>query len=197
MALRTEFLRKLKRVMEYRTDSIKRMVIPGVAKKWDRKKRDKLRRELLDSASQVLVREIARKEFKKLVHNRRPRSISGRGIQNRFDHVFSWARRNLHGPIVYSFWKGSRCLYVGKGRSYKRLRGYRGSIYLMVADSLKAWRVKSRNKLASAECLAVHLFNPSRNENHPAKVKWGKRCPVCRRHRGLKNGLDSLLRLKG
>lgn len=104
--------------------------------------------------------------------------------------------KNLHGPIIYSFWKGSRCLYVGKGKSYRRLSAYKGHHYLTVADSLKVWRVKSKNKVPSAECLAVHLFRPRFNENKPAKVKWGKKCPVCRSHDELKEDLDSLLRLK-
>lgn len=199
MALATKFVRQLNKVMKRRTDAIRRIVVPsrGAPAKMNKEIRDRYRVSLLDLASQILVRGKARKEFERLVHPRRLRSISGRGIQNRFDGLYSWAQENLRGPIVYSFWKRSSCLYVGKGKSYRRLRGYQGAHRLMVADSLKVWQVKSRSKLPSAECLAVHLFKPSENKNKPAKVKWGKKCPVCRRHDELKGELDSLLRLKG
>jgi hypothetical protein len=198
MALATEFLRLLDRAMKRRTDAMRRLVIPtkGAPKKMNKRVRDSLRADLLDSASQLLVREKARKEFQRLATPRQLRFIAGHGIRKRFDNLYSWARENLHGPVIYSFWKGSRCLYVGKGKSYRRLSAYKGHHYLTVADSLKVWQVRSKNKVPSAECLAVHLFRPRFNENKPAKVKWGKKCPVCRSHDELKEDLDSLLRLK-
>lgn len=124
------------------------------------------------------------------------RYIAGYGIKNRFDHLHSWAQQRFDEPIIYSFWKGKRCLYVGKGKSYRRLNAYKHSHYLMAANCIEVWPVMSENKLPSSECLAVHLFKPSDNENKPAKVKWGKRCPICRRHDNVKEELDSLLRLK-
>jgi hypothetical protein len=198
VALRTEFLSRLRRLMERRTDAIRRIVIPskGTPQKMDRKIRDRLRVDLLDSASQILVRERAKKEFQRLTGQRRLHFISGRGVENRFSDLYFWARSNLRGPIIYSFWKGRKCLYVGKGKSHRRLRGYRNSHYLIAADSVRVWQVRSRNKLPGAECLAVHLFNPTKNTNKPARVKWGRKCPICRRHDELKSDLDSLLRLK-
>jgi ribosomal protein L33 len=198
MALTKEFDRLLEQVMERRTDAMRRIVIPtrGAPKKMNKRVRDGLRARLLDSASEILVREKAWKEFQELATHRQLRHIAGYGIRGRFDNLYSWARKSLRGHVIYSFWKGKSCLYVGKGKSYKRLIAYKNSHYLMVADSLEAWQVRSPSKLASAECLAVHFFRPRLNENKPAKVKWGKKCPVCRRHDELKEDLDSLLRLK-
>jgi hypothetical protein len=198
MALATEFSRLLDQMMDRRVDAIKRLVIPtkGAPKKMNKRVRDGIRAKVLDSASQLLVRAKAKKEFQELVKPRQLRFIAGYGIRGRFDNLYSWARKNLNGPVIYSFWKGKRCLYVGKGKSYRRLRVYRNSHYLSLADNLKVWQVRSRNKVASAECLAVHLFEPHFNENKPAKVKWGKKCPVCRCHDQLKEDFDSLLRLK-
>jgi ribosomal protein L33 len=71
-----------------------------------------------------------------------------------------------------------------------------GAYELTGTPSMRVWQVRSRTKLPSAECLAVHLFNPTKNTNKPAKVKWGRKCPICRRHDELKGDLDSLLRLK-
>src|SRR6266478_3694478 len=50
-----------------------------------------------------------------------------------------------------------------------------------------------KSRLPSAECLAIHLFMPCDNENKAAKKKWGKRCPVCKRHDAFKDQLASVL----
>jgi hypothetical protein len=111
--------------------------------------------------------------------------------------MFQWARRKLRGPIVYSFWKGKSCLYVGKGKSYRRLRSYKKTIFLRPGHSLEVWQVKTKRALPSAECLAIHLFSPRYNENKPARVKWGGKCPICRMHDFVQEEISSLLRLKG
>jgi hypothetical protein len=102
----------------------------------------------------------------------------------------------LTGGIAYSFWAGDRCLYVGKGKNWKRLRAYKKSIYLKYADRLKALVVKTKGGLPSAESLEIHLHEPRYNVVKAAKVKWGQKCPISERHDELKDELDSLLRLK-
>ena len=97
---------------------------------------------------------------------------------------------------MYVFWNGKKCMYVGKAKSYRRLHSYKRSYFLNAANRLRVWQIKSPGRLASAECLALHLFSPQYNENKAAKVKWGKKCPVCKRHDALRDDLDSLLRLK-
>jgi len=54
---------------------------------------------------------------------------------------------------VYSFWYCKKCMYVGKGKDWKRLQAYKKSIYLKYADRLKALLVKTKSRLPSAECL--------------------------------------------
>ena len=158
--------------------------------------RDKLRRGLLLVATDILVRKHARRKFSSATIDRHLRFIGGFGIQDRFDKIFRWAEKNLDGPIVYSFWRGKKCLYVGKGKSYRRLRHYQKNIYLKEADSLKVWRVVSKSQLPRAECLGIHLFHPRDNKRKAAKVKWGKSCPVCKRHDEIASEIDTLLGLK-
>src|SRR5437016_14063811 len=64
-----------------------------------------------------------------------------------------------------------------------------------VRDRLKAVGAKSR--LPRAECLAIHLFNPRDNkQKKAAKVKWGKGCPICKRHDEVASEISALLRLR-
>jgi hypothetical protein len=198
VAYTTQFRRLLEKTMKRRIDSVLRLIIPqpGPPQKFNEKVKTRLQEEILSAASQILVRKRARHELKKLVDRRRLRFIKGHGIDDRHDKLVEWAAKNLKRPIVYSFWGGKKCLYVGKGKNWKRLQAYKKSIYLKCADRLKALLVKTKSRLPSAECLVIHLHEPRYNAVKAAKVKWGKKCPICERHDELKDELDSLLRLR-
>jgi hypothetical protein len=168
----------------------------GAPKKYSKTIRDRLKKKILLAASAVLVNEHAENELAKAVVRRRLRFINGFGLTNRFDKLYRWARRRLDGPIVYAFWRGKKCLYVGKGKSYRRLKHYDKSVYLWHANALEVWQIKSKNRLPRAECLAIHLFKPRDNkQKKAAKVKWGKACPICKRHDEIASATSSLLRL--
>ena len=70
---------------------------------------------------------------------------------------------------MYSFWKGRQCLYVGKGKSWTRLKGYEKSVYLRDATTVRVRGVTSPSHLAKAECLMRHLLDPRDNRIRPAK----------------------------
>jgi hypothetical protein len=165
--------------------------------KYTKRIRDKMKKKLLLAASAVLIHEYANKEFVKAVEAKHLRFIKGFGIQDRFDRIYRWARRVSNGPIVYAFWRGKKCLYVGKGKSYRRLKHYEKSIYLIHADCVEVWEVGSKARLPRAECLAIHLFSPRDNkQKKAAKVKWGKNCPICKRHDEAASEIAALLKLK-
>lgn len=199
MALKTKFVQVLDDAVERRTEQLRRLVISpnqGAPKKYTRTVRDRLKKKILLAASAVLVNEYATKELAKTVVRRRLRFIKGHGLTDRFDRLYRWAERKLDGPIVYAFWRGRKCLYVGKGKSRRRLRHYDKSVYLWHANALEVWQIKSKNRLPRAECLAIHLFKPRDNkQKKAAKVKWGKACPICKLHDDIAIATNSLLRL--
>jgi len=199
LALKTAFLQVLDEALDRRTDQIRRLVVSpnqGAPKKYTKTVRDRLKKKILHAASAVLVNEHAEKELAKTVVRRRLRFIKGFGTADRFDRLYSWARKKLDGPIVYAFWRGKKCLYVGKGKSHRRLKHYEKSIYLWHANALEVWQIKTKSRLPRAECLAIHLFKPRDNkQKKAAKVKWGKACPICKRHDEIASSASSLLRL--
>jgi hypothetical protein len=200
MALTRKFRDLLDELLDRRTAVVRGIVVgreQGKPKQFTKRIRDRLRRELLETASQLLVRQRAKREFRELFTRRRLRQLKGFGYDDRFDHMFDWAERELRGPIVYSFWRGRKCLYVGKGKTYRRLGSYKKSIYLRPGSSLEVWQVRTKRALPSAECLAVHLFAPRDNEKKAARVKWGSKCPICRMHDLIRAEISSLLRLRG
>ncbi len=111
-------------------------------------------------------------------------------------NLLEWAESNLNGPIVYSFWKGKKCLYVGKGDSWERLRNYVKSAYMLKGSCIEVFLVNGKSHLGKAECLAIHFFNPRDNRKDAAKEKWGKECPICRKHDIIRDELNSLFKMR-
>jgi hypothetical protein len=110
--------------------------------------------------------------------------------------LVEWAEAKLDGPIIYVFWRGKCCLYVGKGITSRRLRNYRKSAYLLQATRVEVFEITHRSQLACAECLATHLFRPRDNRVKAAKVKWGKSCPICKQHDAVRSELRDLFRMR-
>jgi len=111
-------------------------------------------------------------------------------------YTFAWSEARLEGPIVYAFGRGRKCLYVGKGSSWKRLCSYVKSAYLLQATCVEVFCITTRSQLGKTECLATHLFNPRDNKMKASRTKWGKACPICKKHDEVQKDLKSLFKMK-
>lgn len=199
MALTKQFSTKLQSLWNRRTANLRGVIIPpgsGKTPKFNKTIRDQIVTDLLEVASEILIKRDARQEFKEVIKKRYLKKLSGRGVGQKAERLLEWAKENLSGPIVYAFWRGSRCLYVGKGSSRTRLSNYQKSIYLSQADSVEIFCVKTAGNLGKAECLATHLFLPRDNKIKVAKKKWGRECPVCSRHDYIRDQLNHLCRIR-
>lgn len=199
MSLAKQFSNKLEDLWRRRTAELRSLVVPrrvGQPPKFSRQVRERLINQLLSDSTKILVKREAWLELKNIAPNRRLWQIKGHGLVTRGRNLLHWAESNLHGPIIYSFWKGEKCLYVGKGITWNRLRSYDKSAYLLSANSIKVFLVKNKSQLGKAECLATHLFKPRDEKVKPAKEKWGKACPVCKKHDTIRDELISLFKMK-
>ena len=199
MALAKQFSRKLDHLWKLRTADLRALVIPrgvGQPAKFSRRVRERHIDQLLDDATEVLLKREGRGEFKKVTIGRHLRQIKGRGLLDRGNNLLQWAEEKLRGPIVYAFWRRRKCLYVGKGESWKRLRIYHKSAYLLQAQCVEVFRVAGMSQLPKAECLATHLFKPRDRKVRPARVRWGKACPICRKHDLIRYELKTIFKMK-
>lgn len=158
------------------------------------KRRDRLIKSLLEIATRILLRRLGPREFAKTHVGRRLYRLKGRGRRARGESLVKLAK-SLTGPVVYAFWKGKHCLYVGKGLKGTRLIAHRKS-YGREADCVEVWSVRSRSYLPKAECLATHLFEPKDEAMRPEHRAWGKRCPVCVRHDRIRRELRGLFTMR-
>ena len=198
MSLAKHFARKLDELWKRRTATLRATVIPrgvGQPAKFTRQVRERLINDLLDDATHLLLKRHGRAEFKRVIVRRQLKQLKGHGLLNRADNLLNWAESHLAGPIVYSFWRGNKCLYVGKGKNWRRLRSYGRSAYLH-AQCIEVFQVASKSQLGKAECLATHLFEPRDKKVKPAKVKWGKSCPICKKHDEVRMSLKALFKMK-
>lgn len=199
MSLAKQFSNKLEDLWWRRTAELRALVIPrgaGQPPKFSRQVRERLINHLLDDATKILVKREAGSEFRDIAPHRRLWQIKGHGLLNRGRNLLAWAESKLHGPIIYTFWRGQKCLYVGKGKTWKRLRNYDKSAYLISATSIEVFLVTNQSQLGKAECLATHLFKPRDEKVKPSKEKWGKECPVCRKHDAIRDELKTLFKMK-
>ena len=200
MSLQKQFEEQLNNLWQRRTAKLRCEVVPrgrGKQLTFNRTVRNTIVDVLLDQASEILVRRDAKAAFADIVRSRHLKQIRGRGVAERAERLLNWARETLDGPIIYSFWRHGRCLYVGKSGSWHRLRNYQRHVYIdREAHSIKVFQVKSLSYLAQAECLAIHLFSPRYNIAKASRTKWGKACPICKRHDIIRDELINLCRIR-
>lgn len=196
MALHTQFHRKLDQLWKRQTENLRSLIKPKLGKPlaFTRATRNRLIAQLLELATQVLLRRSARSAFQDTYVKRRRFHLRGRGRLARGESLVTFAK-SLSGPIVYAFWKGKRCLYVGKGKKPVRLLFHRKS-YGREADSVVVYFVRARTFLPKAECLATHLFKPRDLAARPSREAWGKKCPICAQHDRIRRELSGLFAMR-
>ncbi len=197
MSLKKDFERELDNLWKRSTRAIRDLVRTrkGRPKEFTKKIRDRSIKAIADLSTRILVRQGAKEEFKGLVYPQEMTHFSG-SWEKRAAKLLQWAKKRFSRPIIYSFWRKSRCLYVGKGKSWRRLRHYRDHKYLKESTSIKVFEVKQKSTLSKAECLAVHRFDPKYNKKTPGNQKWGKKCPICQAHDQIRSELWDLFRLR-
>lgn len=199
MSLKISFNKQLDRLWKRRTESL-RILIHGAksgrSMHFSRETRDKAIANILATATSLLLKNQGADEFRSVVGKRRLWQVKGRGLNSRGANLCNFSSHFNGTPIVYVFWRGRRCLYVGKGNSGSRLRAYQKSAYLREASCIEVFVVRSRSLVGKAECLATHLFGPRDNKVKAARKKWGKKCPICRGHDQLRVEIRSLFKMK-
>lgn len=200
MALHTQFRRKLDQLWKRQTAEIHALLKPkrGRPLAFTRAARNRMIGDLLELASDSLCRRIARSSFGETLLARRLYHLKGHGPRARGESLVAFAKAMnaiIDHPVVYAFWRGRRCLYVGKGLRLSRLVSHRKS-YGREADSVEVFFIRSKSFLPQAECLATHLFDPRDFAVRPARAAWGKKCPVCLRHDRIRRELFGLFAMR-
>lgn len=152
-------------------------------------------------ASDALADDLARQDFEVGVRERRSwhcKRGKGRGVDRKRTAFNSWFDNKLGtGVYVYVFWRGRRCVYVGKTRqSGRRISSHFEKHWFASITRVDVYRASGRRVLPALECLAIHRFQPARNKFRAERRKWTRKCALCTLHRQIDQELSEIFRLR-
>ena len=197
MNLRSRFREELKKALYDRAHPIFHEL--GIKKHskefvWTKDFRDKRIATLMEIADKIVLRDAKIRLTECISALRKKRYTGPSGTRG--EDIYKWARATFpKGPILYSFWKGTKCIYVGKGQNYGRINHYKKHRYLdkSVANQIKISSIRGRSYSHLAEHIAYRIYEPKENVNEPARGRYNKRCILCRKEEKIEKVLRGLL----
>ena len=158
-------------------------------------------RELQQLASNCLATQYARREFDTTVDQHKKWQITaskGRGWREKQRAFGRWYANKIdHRNCIYVFWQRSKCLYIGKTvRGRGRPQSHFSKIWFPKATRVDIYSTSQKSQVPRLECLAIHRFQPSENQQRAATKKWTKKCPVCVVHAEIRWELRRIFSLK-
>ena len=203
MALVSQFSRELKKLFRRRTAWLHSAVgkkSPGRAPAFTKKRVKPALEKLAKIARESLINRRARPEFDAVTVAKRQWHLKnkGWGVRAKRDSFKRWYERNIQSHnCVYVLWSHRRCEYVGrtlrgKGRPSSSFEKY----WFRSVTRIDIYSVRTPTVVAKAECLAIHIFEPRRNEISSSRPKFSKRCPICVADRDLKRELSAIFPLR-
>lgn len=156
----------------------------------ERERRDKLIDATVNRAEESLL-PLARKKFRgfrfrRTYRHKLPRLGNGPLNQREVKPFLLRITNNLGSKnLVYVFWKGKTCLYVGQ--SAKGVAGGGGlwkEYFWRNGTRIEVFSSRNYRQLSALECLAGHLYDPKHSTYKPPKHPYDTPCPV---HEKLKD----------
>lgn len=198
-----EFEKELLQLFRARTFPMRSALqaTPGAAPKMTRRKIKKAISRLQDLSEDVLLRSKSSKrilkgyDYKKQWH---PKKGKGFGVGRKKQNFKSWyGRRVATRNCVYAFWKGTRCLYVGRTLNGKgRPSSHFEKHWFGAATRVDVFGFRKKSMVPRFECMLTHRAMPSYSKIKPSAKKYYARCPICGNNKEIKREISELFRLK-
>lgn len=204
MALATKFEKQLQKLFDRRTSWLRKAIgkkKPGRPHVFNRRKVEPKLYELGELACEILVRRRGRGEFRRVVdgkHQWHVKRGKGFGIEAKRRKFKRWYEKQIGNKnCVYAFWSRNDCVYVGRTlRGKGRPAGWFDRVWFQPVTRIDIYSVLRRSEVPKAECLAVHLFDPTENKNWPSIGSYTKKCPICKATKEIDRELESIFRLR-
>lgn len=203
MSYQSAFNRKLDSLFRTRTDWLRHRIghpRKGKTPVFNRKRRERGIKRLIDIASKALIAECTQKEFLHRVEKRRrwypKKHKTGRdakklAFKKWYDGKFK------KESCIYIFWANGKCLYVGKtGRGPGRIVDHFEKYWFSRVTRIDVYMAHGKKDLPSLECLAIHRFKPKENDMKAAKKKGAAKCILCISTRQIRGELRRIFPLK-
>lgn len=200
-----EFNKKLNKLFEERTHWLRSAVKrapQGHPPFFTRAKVDKSIEQLQDIASEILIHQVSKTEFNKIVLQKKRwhTKNKGRGWDKKEKEFNLWFKSNINfNNYVYVFEAGKRCRYVGRSIAGKtRPQTHFEKRWINGVTIIKIFSTSQPSQIPKLECLAIHKFDPPKkyNKNTPSFSKNDKPCPICETKELIRKELKSIFKLR-
>lgn len=203
MARSKDFTRQLDALFQRRTHWLRHVIArPGSGRPpaFMRAHRETAIARLQELASQALADRLGRRVFREGVRQRRSWRVlasKGRGPREKKEAFDEWFEARIgHKNCLYVFWRGRRCIYVGRtARGGKRASSHFEKFWFQGVTRVDVYATRGKSSLPAMECVAQHRFNPKQNRVKAAAARWTKKCPLCAIHRDIRSELRGVFRL--
>jgi hypothetical protein len=174
---------------------------PGKPPIFNRAKRKRSIEKLQKLATQSLGYKLARVEFDRIIDKKlqwHPKRGKGWGRDEKKRKFKDWFESKIpYSNCIYIFWAGDKCVYVGRSiRGKGRAASHFVKHWFGYVTRIDVYSTSRASEIPKLECLAIHRFEPRENQNHSARVKWTKKCPVCEIHKDIKEELRSIFNFR-
>ena len=193
-----QFERELDKLFKERTYWLKKAI--GIKKigqppTFNQAKVRKTIKKLQEIASEILINKFKKSEFRG--SKKREWWVKGHGVEGKKENFKKWFKKNkLPSHYIYIFWAGRKPIYAGRathgeGEAASKFDKH----YFSQIQHIDIYPSKA-SELPKLECLAIHIFDPSKNKIKAGAKKWTKKCPICEVRREIESELKRLFILK-
>lgn len=184
---------------QLRRDAGKR--VKGKVPKFNRYKLRKRIEHLVRIATDLELKLSGRKNFTNITGQKRQWHVKrgkGWGRAAKKKTFGTWYAEAVAGRnCVYVFWSKRRCVYVGRtGAGGRRPQAHFEKYWFSSVTRIDTHIVSGKRRLPMAECLAIHLYRPTKNKVKSAQQKWRSNCPVCSKEVLIRKKLTAMFPLK-
>ena len=152
---------------------------------------------IVEAAEESMVRkDWVRRRFRGIAGSA-DRVLVSRSIEQKQSKVWDTLAEYQDGPVVYSYWEGQRCRYVGRSDA--------GIGRMWAPDERRYWKRTTRveamepttsRRIDELECMAIHFLRPLHNRYRASQRAYRSRCPVCEALDALNSELRELFSLR-
>lgn len=199
MSRERAFRRELYHLFDIRTYWLQHLVSgpsPGKVPRFTRKRVDRTVSSLQEITTEALLRKLATTWFNDFAEEKKTWRVTnqkGWGRDKKKRNFQTWYEKRFGATgCVYSFWKGTKCVYLGRtGKGGSRPSDHFVKFWFSGITRIDVHEVRAKRPLSALECLATHRFRPSRS-----KQKTQRKCPLCKIHRRIKAEVNSIFHLR-
>ena len=193
----SSFTRQLKRLYDARVGKILHDVgiQRGRLKQFTKDFRDRQIEKLGQIATRILIRQGAHRALRRITKITSHNFIRPREPE---EQILAWARKFRSKPVMYTFWRDGRCVYVGRTEHFSgRLRGHLDNRHTRPGPGtmIKVHVLAGKSQLHKAECLAITLFDPVKNSVKAASRRYSRHCKICNVQKNIRKELRSIFAL--